>query len=385
MHPLAAARFLNNLGFRFQRVKVEMTGGHHKKMNRDVVESVGEWLQNLPSLKERFGDKYNAIHTYLIKTPGEANKFLRYLEVLVAWVNANPQVLNEEESFDAAFKRTGIFCNHQPSYNMYDYIPRPVHPLRQRTISLCDGLIRLKASTENDLSGFNAPTIISNIYKVPEMSMPFNPAMLISSNPRVLQGMMYGGSHEFERSLQNIKDSYGHKVYDSIFKNLKSMMEGMSHSNNEGVKQYKIKLKEKSDRAIKDKLEKLEAAEKQVVKAIEDIINDKKLYVASHGHLDLRQVERKDAAGKDDADALKKARKEVLKKHADLLTLSSAYNRRSIEMNNTLQAIATLFLEKLEASGAKAPADANNNYLSKRIGGIAYGNGTHAPAGGIAF
>jgi phosphoenolpyruvate-protein kinase (PTS system EI component) len=126
---------------------------------------------------------------------------------------------------------------------------------------------------------------------------------------------------------------------------------------NMGDDQYRINLRKKTTESIERKLQKLEEDEKEVIRAIKDLIEDKKLYEASYGRLDLRQVDR----GNDTA-ALREARDKIMKKHANLLKKSNAYNRRSIDMTNILHAISEAIYGKLDSAENKNKT--GDNYLS---------------------
>ncbi len=335
--------------FKFASYLAEETTDPFKGFRRYKVQSVGSWLEELYSNSDRCAkpvapvqgqcdprtlrDQLGAnIADIIIQMSKEPSKypFFTYLDMLVEWVNANPQVLNPEEIKNPSVKSNYPDINN--SFRTYDYL-NPYKPADVRLRNVSCGLERLKSSIVNELAGYNAPALISNITNIPlGIEMPLNRSAFINPYPVSSVGLgtfpMLGGySHNVEQELQNISSQYGYNLFEQIYKDLTGTLNSLQDR--------KIKLSPDTQNRIEQKLSNFKKLEDELRKSMVNIIEKNKLYQASRGYVNAYIVP-------DDKLA------EVITKHSNLLNLSSAYNRRSINLIDLFQTLTRAILGKLE-------------------------------------
>lgn len=314
---------------------------------RYKIQSVGSWLQEMmprpcgelpagdiicqKNLREQLGEDLADRIIDMLKNPNK-RQFFNYLDILVQWVNANPQVLNPEELIGEEYQYHGNYPKINDSFRTYSYVS-PYKPAEVRLRGVTCGLERLKANIMNELSGSTARSMISNIANVPygiEMPLsrfgfdsPLSPFQHFSS-------MMGGiGVYETEFNLQNLTGQYGYQVFNDIYNDLKNTMRNL-------VGKERMKLTEKSESKIQQKLENFRATEEALVKSLQNLIEKNKLYQASNGHINpYVEDERQYAA--------------ILAKHSNLLNLSSAYNKRAVNLIDMFQTISNAILDKFDS------------------------------------
>lgn len=344
MNPLAAARFLSNIGFRIERQEVDLarnTGGRtrdQRKMRQDRAECVSNWVANLPNLQSVFGTDHQAVLTQIVTNPNktENKNLFCYLSILVDWVNANPQVLNQEDTLDIhGTARKTDYPEADKSFKIYDYVGSPAKPVK-RMRSLCDGLIRMKSDLENDLSGFNSATLLSNIYNTPNYNMPLNRAVFIRGSPQMALNM-YGGVGPFEASLGNYSKSYGADVFNNWFGEIKNTLHGIRGNNDFGMK-----IQKKTEDAIDMKLTKFRQIEDEIIHLMTEVIKRKELFRTSNGRLDIGQISR------DDYEQERGDRKAVLEKHSNLVQYIDAHQKRALNLTDIMTNLADTIVNKLE-------------------------------------
>lgn len=358
MHPMAAASFLSKIGFRIERSEVPLAwnGRGKKQMRRDVVESVTKWMSNLENLKDICGNQHENIKKRLRVNCTENRNLFSYLQILVEWVNANPQVLNEEETLDEPPKPVSQ-RKADDSLVIYDYVASQAQ--KRKVTSLCDGLYRMKSNLENDLSGWNSETLLNNIYKTPDLSMPFNRAVIISANPHI-PNRVYGGNSAFEYSLKNYSELAGSRVFRDWYDEIKNIMADMSKGND-----YRMRIKGDTEKKIDAKLEAFEKIEKEIIVLMQEVIDRKNLFRASNGRLDLGQIQRGGDKESDKYDAERRDRALALEKHANLVNLISAYQKRAINLTDVIKTIAETVAEKLNMLSDNKSVPVTSNQPSK--------------------
>jgi hypothetical protein len=359
INPMVATEFLRMIGFTKTYVDEialsSMRGGHgHGKMvHEDVLESVNDWLNRFKTddkdLQATFGERYNEIKNALIELPGseEARKsrenLFRYLQVLVAWVNYNSQVLNEEFSFDTTGGIMDHGCHGKPRTD-YTICGPYYTPQHRRAKNICDSIMRMKAGLEAEAPGavgWNGRSLMDSIMFTPHFQLSLNRAMM--SDPYMTR-RLYGGHRAVEETIRNMTGGHGeyaepsgYESYKALFEELKGIMGNM------GTSDYKMKLKDRSAKAIEDKLNKLKETEEAVIRALTYATKDKDLYMASQGKIDIRQIYRPD-----DKALQGQLRHGAYEKNADLLGVTALYNRRAANMLSTLLTIAQAVVDKYE-------------------------------------
>jgi len=321
---------------------------------RYKVQTVASWIEELLSetdrcrteqpivkprcgtLKEQLGDSAQKIIA-MARDPTKAkHKFFDYLDILVQWVNANPQVLNPEE-----VKNPEMGSKNWPkinnSFRTYDYV-NPYRPAQIRLTNMSCGLERLKSSIVNELSGSNGASMISSIASVPvNIEMPLSRQAFVSSNPlgNISMFPMIGGGtgiYDTEYELQNLNNQYGYMLFDQIFKDLTDI------GNDRMGSSKRVKLSDKSYQDIQAKLAKFKNLEVEIRKALANTIERNKLYQNSHGYINPYDVENGNQL------------KALLAKHSNLMNLSTAYNKKAINLIDLFQTITKAILGKIDNS-----------------------------------
>lgn len=343
--PFKAFTFLAHIGFGKIREQVQLKN-KRGIMNTYKVESVASWLANLENRKDRFGNEFDQINNFLSKDKNsdraERSRVLKYLEILVAWVNANPQILNQEETLDQS-KQNIHEGKEAKGFEIYRYKAHP-SSYGSEAKKTCDALTRIKIGLDNDMMGFSGRGLSSSIMNMPNFEMPLARTIAF---PKMKLNMpfMVGGAGEFERSINDM--TAGSKIFEDIFNNLLGIMDEGKYLKENGGR-FRVKLKEESKNHIEKNLVTLKEAEKVIKENMVQLARGEALYRRSGGQIDLKQV----SYGEEDAAAMREARKIVLEKHNNLLALTGAYNRRASEMSNTLKTIADIIVKKAEKSGA---------------------------------
>jgi hypothetical protein len=318
-----------------------------KGFRRYKVQSVGSWLEELMTglpkdrckkytapVKSEFGcgplkEQLGALADIIIKMAQDPKKhnFFNYLDILVHWVNANPQVLNPEETVGVVLKQN--YPKISNSFRTYDYVD-PYRPAEIRLRGLSCGLDRLKSNIMNELSGANVGATISTIANVPlGIEMPLSRYGF--TNPIPFGGVtpMIGGHlYDIDAEFTKWNQAYGYELFDSIFRDLYSTMGNL-------VGKRGIKLTNNTNDHIKEKLEKFKETEEALRKSLKSFIERNKLFQASRGHINSFDLNDTQFAT-------------VLEKHSNLLSIGSAYNRRAVNLIDLFQTITKAILTKID-------------------------------------
>nr|AEX62853.1 hypothetical protein mv_L648 [Moumouvirus Monve] len=243
INPLVAFNILRQFGFAsyLTEEKYDPFNG----FRRYKVQTVGSWLKELvegsdrcnnpnisqdpckpQTLRQYLGD---AIADKILAMARDPTKFpfFNYLDILVDWVNANPQVLNPEES---KFLKTGSkYPPINDSFKTYDYL-NPYKPAEYRLRNMTCGLERLKTNIFNDLSGINGNAFISNLASVPiGIQMPLSRSAFVTPSPfgNYVPIMTGGQFYELENELKNINGQYGYVLFNQIYQDLLQTMKSL--------------------------------------------------------------------------------------------------------------------------------------------------------------
>lgn len=373
INPLIAFRILQRFGFASYLAEEE--NEPFPGFRRYKVQSVSEWLEELLSeserckkptapssgkcdprtLREQLGD--DAANKILaILKDNTKHAFFDYLDILVDWVNANPQVLNKEEILHPEMPQE--YPPIDKSFNLYNHVD-PYRPIVQRLRAFRCELERLKSSIMNDLAGTRVPSTISLVAKMDAsgINMPLSRTAFTSPIPSSSIVAMYGGEggiYQTEDELKNINKQYGHGLFKLIFENLLQTMQGLS-----GEK--KMRLKEETKRKINEKLDKLKQTEDELRKSLVNLLKKNQLFQMSRGYVDAFNIT-------NDTDL-----EIVLRKHSNLLNLGNAYNRRSINLIDLFQTLIMAMVNKLqetpETPGKKYERPMTTDYRRYQSGG----------------
>ena len=357
MNPKLAYQILRQ--FKFGSYLSDKDGPQpFQELRRFRVQSVADWLNemganterckeaiapaegqcNPKSLREQLGEDMVKRITEYANNSGK-RAFFDYLQILVSWVNANPQVLNPEEfkNFEVGAQWPEI----NKSFDTYDYL-NPYTKINIRMKSLSCGLERLKSSIINDTAGARGADVMSSIASSPlNIQIPFARAGFTYAVPAVDFGMMYGGAFDSELAFQDISKQYGYELFNGIFNYLSKTMSGLNN---------KMKLKSDTEQKIKSKLDNFRDAEEKLRKSLITLIERNQLYKASHGFINTYDMSDENF-------------RKVLDKHSNLLNISSAYNRKARNLIDLFQVIAKAITDKIETS---KPAQLSSEHVDRR-------------------
>lgn len=343
MNPALSFAILRKFNFGYYTVTVnDPVPG----FRRYVVQTVGEWLMDLqdPEVNKIFGPNAKEI----VKQIYQNCNFLNYLSIMVDWVNANPQVLNAEESKNPNFI-TIAYPKINPSFKLYDYV-NPYKKIQVNLNGISCGLERLKSNIMNNMSGIDGYSILSDIVTTPlGISAPFNRSAFTYAVPYANLGTMSGGLYGNTNDiLSGLYEATGYKYLYGVYDTLNDIM----------VKNNNIRLSPKTVEEIKKRLENLKLLEEQIRISIRNMIERNALYNASYGKINAYAIPDKDLPA-------------ILAKHSNLLGLTSSYNKKAINLVDILKTISNALLIKLSNNNS-------NQYGMKRPLSMDFPNSTYS-------
>lgn len=365
LHPNYALGILRKLKF-IAHVEPE-DRNPVKGFRRYKVQSVASWLEELyagangngctrnsnaqcdrdKTLYEQLG-KDSADKIITMSKDRSKDPFFTYLDLLVQWVNANPQVLNPEENLNPSFTKHGPWPKINHTFNTYQY-RNPYKNINLQLRSTRCGLDRLKSSILNELAGSSPTTMVNSIntstlgINIPLGRQQFtypHPFTMVNSMP------MFGGHFgTTELELQNLNRDYGADMMYEIYKDLQKTMEQMREK-----RQGKgVKIAGDTDRKISAHLATFKKLEKELREEFAREIQKNKLYYASRGYIDVDRLSDEEL-------------KKVIDKHSNLLGLSAAYNRKAINLIDIFKTIADAMLDKIGTGDDKNPMSYRDGY-----------------------
>jgi ribosome-binding ATPase YchF (GTP1/OBG family) len=152
-------------------------------------------------------------------------------------------------------------------------------------------------------------------------------------------GMMHGGG-DIEQELQNINRQYGYELFKNIYESLNNTMKNLSADSRS------MRMSSESDKAIREKLEKLKQLEQEITKALERTVERNALITASRGKIQAYRLSDEELPA-------------ILAKHSNLLNWTQAYNRKAINLIDVFKTISDALLGKLQVKQADATAQYN--------------------------
>lgn len=357
INPMLAFKILQKFKFGAY-VAHEEIDDSIENFTRYKVQSLGSWIEELLSgtnrceqntriqfggglgcdsrpLREQLG---NDVANKIISMLKDKNKFLffQYLDILVQWVNANFQAMNEEEVKDPNYEKNNKYPDPDKTFTTYNYV-NPHDQIKWKMRGFCDGLNRLKNSILGGVAGINGPALISNVTNIPSnmIAMPLarqgfvHPYMWPQGMPMPMMG---GGINSTEYNLRNMKSLFGYQMFRQIYDELTRTMESMN------TNKVPTRLNSKTRQAVMSKLENFKLLEEELAKQMINLVERNKLYNASHGHINAYGIT-------DNQLPI------VLQKHANLLDYSNAYNKKAVSLIDIMSRISDLIIDKLDKLG----------------------------------
>ncbi|MEM3063124.1 MAG: hypothetical protein QW303_06255, partial [Nitrososphaerota archaeon] len=320
INPKVAFGILKKFGFGSYLSEVKY--GPTQKLRLFKVQSVGSWLREMEKgcsssekcshrfipLRKYLGDEFADLILKMARDPSK-RAFFDYFDILVEWVNANPQVLNKEITKIQYPGPEVRYPHTNERFNIYQYF-NPYKPAELRLRGIVCGLDRLRTSILNGMSGINGTSLISNIAMTPpNIELPLSRTTVVTPLTFSSPVLMTGGSiFNVQEEFKNIKTLYGYKFFGQIYSDLENMMRGLTRS---------MRLSSETKKNIDEKLSKIKVLEEELWDNINSLIRWYEVFRASQGNVDISSVSESDLPA-------------ILEKHSNLLQLSTAYNKRAI-------------------------------------------------------
>ncbi|RYE12637.1 MAG: hypothetical protein EOP34_10425 [Rickettsiales bacterium] len=261
--------------------------------------------------------------------------FLRYLAILVDWVNANPQVLNEEERDPSTYVSIGDYPEPNKSYKIYQYIAPKAKKDQVNVRNLLNAIFNLKVSLLNGTAGFNGTRIGSDVFGMPNnIVSPFSQYAYSSALPTTnvtLIGKMAGG--DVTKSMSELVRPYSSEILEDIFNTLLNTMDNISSPR-------RLALKDHSREQMKDRINNLKKLECDLMEQFRKAGLKYQLYKASDGYIMPGNIRDSDLDT-------------VLKKHENLLDLSHVYNRKATTVLDMFKIILEVIVDKSDNNAGK--------------------------------
>lgn len=300
-----------------------------------------------PVLRDRLrvltngGPLFGELSRYLKSSnPGEIwalQTLVSYLEILAAWVDANPTILNKELITNPQFQQAATnMPKPSDAYTIYKWVPDANTVKIQAHYGNICNLDRLKAHiTSNTASNFTTNNIIGT---PSNMSNLFN----VGTFTQYLNAMRHpigftGGSgvSGITQGLQalNLQAHYGtHELFANMYEQVFKSMESAGG----------LQISQNAKQSIEGKIAKFKSEEEELVKELKDFHDKVQYYYASRGHIDPF------SHTPQEWEAIKQ-------KHANLIRRTSALNQRAINIIDIMQALNKATLDRLTGqSGAPA-------------------------------
>ena len=359
MNPQTAFKILNR--FRFGRTEVSEKDKPFSGFRRYKVQSVGSWINELinrrnlcltrnlgPDCKPRtLASELGPVATdkllNMIKNYDKYKGFFEYLDILVEWVNANPQELNREEDHPGSAQ--GITIEYPPvdkRFKIYKHVPREFEQTLRNVSGIVCGIQRMGHYLRSDLPGLKFQENISNVLNIPfDFQLPLNPATFTSPIPQLNYISQYGfmrGGDQYPYQIEfptNDYTQYGYQSLSDFYNTLQRYL---------GAPPSSGSMKSTTGVKIQDKLEKYRDAEKKLMDAFKDFSDRVRLYQASRGQINAFGIPDEALPG-------------VLNKHANLLQIKkdsqellksfSAYNQRGVYLLNVLKTLGDHIVDRI--------------------------------------
>lgn len=350
MNPFTAMEILRKFGFSSYLVE-EHPNPLPPGFKRYKMQSVGQWIATLNNKADSCKPAGDACaYQRLVRRLGQPTvdklvrltslsrfyPFLTYLDVLVEWVNANPQTLNPEEVKNPV----AIPLSHPKAKNlsMYDFVD--YNQAAQQAKSISCGLARIQSGLMTGAMGTPAQSLVhSLVHTNYDTIAPFNANAftypVLHVNNAIMNGgeMMGGGIESLEHSLRDYHGAFGFNVLKEIYESLKASIQQMEPKTGGRF----ITISPESERQILNKLNSYRNLEQQLRNMAITLIEKSRLYRASKGHINAFAIP--------DADL-----PDVIKKHAKLLNmgqgaydlnkLQNKLNQKGIYLVNVYKTIA---------------------------------------------
>ena len=220
MHPLVALRTLQRFGFR-----TSLKYDHEARMDLHKVESVDHWKNNY--LSQKFPGES--------KTVENNENLLKYLDLVVQYVNANPALINKHYS-----GKSSESIGDWPSSVYADKLGLPKHVARYNAVSDYN---RLKIHQRTGLMG---ATILRPPFGGPGVFAPFSTRVMPTT------GVLFGGAR-----MQMSAPSGSALVRNVIMTALKTM------------EHFNKSLDSESQKRIEDKINNMQKVENELNRTAE--------------------------------------------------------------------------------------------------------------------
>jgi len=307
--PSLASKILSK--FRFREVVDSSLSKKVKNLNLKKVQSVKDWVASLSN-----ADNVAYFTQKRIDDIKKNMNLLRYLDVLVHYVNSTLNVINPEYR-----DPRGLMTRPEiSSYKLYGYVD-PYHRRIMVINNIRESALRLKGAIDDGTAGLNGLGLMKTIMSIgqgPNLGMA--PSALFSSSV-MLGGGITGGNIQIERSSEIIA-KYLKGVRDIARK------AGFELSNDDNLK-------------IESKVKALRDSEEDAHNLLKEILKMVELYQNTNGAIDLTSFASAD-------------REKFFEKHSNYLRVTSSFNKKSSGLLSIIEAFGRALLEVVKTEGSSA-------------------------------
>lgn len=305
------------------------------------VQSVGSWISELqrdtnlsqcldatitrsPSCSIRACLGKDNAETILRFSTDESRKGLfLFLDLMVQWLNAHPEILNQELSLHAqnGQSSSSVYPDADKKFKIYSHVDPYDRALGSVNKIICQTM-RVRDELSNGLSNFDLMQGFFNTRDA--LSMPLNRYVVGSPFPNY--SSQFGGD-VFYDSLDSLQGTFTSATLQHIYNDLKNTMKrygGAKPSSN-------------TDNKINIAIKSIEDKESELRKELRELAQKIQLYKMSNGRINVI-----------DKDVSQHDLKTIMEKHSYLTNKNKSYSRKAINVVDALHVMAKALMGKME-------------------------------------
>lgn len=327
--PWVAFEILRKLGFtEYLDTKRQVA----PYINVYKVCSVDEWLKAKNERECCKSEDEAAINA--MKNLRRNDSILDYLEILVQWVNANPQALNPEINNNAPSSVIIDFPEADKRFNIYRHVPSTTDVPQLNLNRIWTGVNRMIQSSRAGVIGCNGPQMMQNVQLAAtnDLNMPFLPSAFRMSGGAYNPGYNYPGYNPWASLAQPM----GYDILDNLYKALIANLKMSTES---------IQLSRNSRDKIENKIREIADLEEQIRDKMEELEKSILLARRSNGRIDTFDMK------KNEID-------KIYDKQFNVPRVGNSLQELSLQYNNSYNKVLRLF-QNLASESAKSCSNGN--------------------------